>query len=77
MGIQSHTTSRVNVATAVQSEDSSQNGFPGGRRLVTGRIINGGVRQPPTVVSDRDVGIAWRVTSRGELMDYIEGGYGA
>ncbi len=52
-------------------------GYPGGRRMVTGRIINGAVQKPPTVVRDADIGLAWRVTSRAELMDYLEGGYGA
>ena len=54
-----------------------KSGYPGGRPMVTGRLINGALRKPPTVVSERDVGLSWRVTSRSELLDYIDGGYGA
>lgn len=54
-----------------------RSGFPGGRPMVTGRIINGAVSRPPTVVGKGEVGLGWRVTSRSELLDYIDGGYAA
>ncbi|MFO1067504.1 MAG: hypothetical protein U1E14_03165 [Geminicoccaceae bacterium] len=52
-----------------------QSGYPNNRPMVTGRVLNGAVAAPPTMVRDQDVGHGWRVTSRDALLDYIDGGY--
>ncbi|MFO1067503.1 MAG: hypothetical protein U1E14_03160 [Geminicoccaceae bacterium] len=46
-----------------------------GRPVVRGRLIDGARVPPPVVVSEAEVGHAWRITGREALMAYIEGGY--